>query len=90
MIADPAWSHYILAPLEVVGLDRFSDTAQIIRVRLKTVPMQQWPVQREFNLRLKKAFDRHGIEMPSANQAHYLEPPPNPEPPSHPEPPPKP
>ena len=37
----PHWPRYILAPLEVVGLDRFTDSAQVIRVRLKTAPMQQ-------------------------------------------------
>jgi small conductance mechanosensitive channel len=75
MAADPAWAPAMLAPLEIIGLDRFTDAGQIIRVRLKTVPMQQWRVQREFNRRLKQAFDRHGIEMPTANQMHYLEPP---------------
>jgi moderate conductance mechanosensitive channel len=42
-------------------------------VRLKTVPLKQWPLGREFNRRMKKAFDQHGIEMPAANQTHYLE-----------------
>jgi moderate conductance mechanosensitive channel len=44
----------------------------VIRVRLKTVPLKQWPVGREFNRRMKKAFDANGIEMPAANQTHYL------------------
>jgi moderate conductance mechanosensitive channel len=56
----------------VVGVDRFTDSAVVIRVRLKTLPVKQWPVGREFNRRMKKAFDRHGIEMPAANQTHYL------------------
>jgi moderate conductance mechanosensitive channel len=72
MRADPHWQARILAPLEVVGLDRFTDSAQIIRVRLKTEPLQQFEVQREFNRRMKKAFDAAGIEMPAANQTHYL------------------
>jgi moderate conductance mechanosensitive channel len=72
MRADPYWRARILAPLEVVGLDRFTDSAQIIRVRLKTEPLQQFEVQREFNRRMKKAFDAAGIEMPAANQTHYL------------------
>ena len=50
----------------------FTDSAVVIRVRLKTLPLKQWPVGREFNRRMKKAFDRHGIEMPAANQTHYL------------------
>ena len=85
MAADPAWSSAVLAPLDVYGLMRFSDSAQVIRVRLKTQPMRQWSVQHEFNRRLKKAFDAHGIEMPAANQTRYLEPPP-PEPQPQPQP----
>jgi moderate conductance mechanosensitive channel len=69
---DPAWAPFIVEPLEVVGVDRFTDSAVVIRVRLKTVPLQQWSVGREFNRRMKKAFDANGIEMPAANQAHYL------------------
>ncbi len=69
---DPAWAPFIVEPLEVVGVDRFTDSAVVIRVRLKTLPLKQWPVGREFNRRMKKAFDRHGIEMPAANQTHYL------------------
>ncbi len=72
MRADPHWQVRILAPLEVVGLDRFTDSAQVIRVRLKTTPLEQFDVQREFNRRMKKAFDAAGIEMPAANQTHYL------------------
>ncbi len=76
MAGDRDWRWRMLAPLEVIGLDRFTDSAQVIRIRLKTAPLEQWPVQREFNLRMKKAFDHAGIEMPSANQTHYLAPPP--------------
>ncbi len=72
MRADPGWQSRILAPLEVVGLDRFTDSAQVIRVRLKTMPLEQFGVQREFNRRMKKAFDAAGIEMPAGNQTHYL------------------
>jgi small-conductance mechanosensitive channel len=67
------WAAYIIQPLEIFGVERFTDTAMIIRVRLKTVPMQQWAVAREFNRRIKKAFDQHGIEMPAGNQTHYLD-----------------
>jgi moderate conductance mechanosensitive channel len=73
MAGEAQWASRIAAPLDVVGLERFSDSAQIIRVRLRTAPLQQWPVQREFNRRMKKAFDAAGIEMPAANQTHYLD-----------------
>jgi len=54
----------VLEPLEVLGLDRFTDSAVIIKARIKTPPMKQWAVGREMNRRLKKRFDQLGIEMP--------------------------
>jgi small conductance mechanosensitive channel len=33
-------------------------------VRIKTVPLKQWEVGREFLRRVKKAFDAEGIEIP--------------------------
>ncbi|MGO8917370.1 MAG: mechanosensitive ion channel domain-containing protein, partial [Stellaceae bacterium] len=64
MRQDPDWAPSIVEPLDVIGVDRFTDTAMVIRARLKTVPLRQFPVGREFNRRMKKAFDQHGIEMP--------------------------
>ena len=70
--ADPAFGPFILAPLEVVGLDRFDPSGAIIQVRLKTLPSRQWSVGREFNRRFKKAFDAAGIEMPVPNRKIIL------------------
>jgi moderate conductance mechanosensitive channel len=72
---DPDWAPSIVEPLEIFGVERFSDTAVVIRARLKTVPMRQFAIGREFNRRMKKAFDANGIEMPAGNQTRYLEPP---------------
>jgi len=55
----------IFEPLEVAGLDRFTDSAVIIKVRLMTRPLKQWDIGREFNHRVKKAFDEAGIYMRS-------------------------
>lgn len=63
MRQDPAFAPMILAPLEVVGVDRFSDAGVIIQARFKTQPIQQWSVGREFNRRMKKRFDELGIEL---------------------------
>ncbi len=62
--ADPGFGPFILAPLEVIGLDRFDPSGAIVQVRLKTLPSRQWSVGREFNRRFKKAFDAAGIEIP--------------------------
>lgn len=56
--------NYVLAPLEVLGVDKFDDSAVIVRARYKTAPIKQWEVGREFNKALKKKFDEKGIEIP--------------------------
>lgn len=62
--ADPEIGPLILEPLEIFGVDRFDDSAVIIKARYKTQPIQQWTVGRAFNRRMKRAFDAHGIEIP--------------------------
>ncbi|HLI21070.1 MAG TPA: mechanosensitive ion channel domain-containing protein [Stellaceae bacterium] len=69
--AEPRWARCVLAPLEILGVDRFTDTAMVVRARIKAAPPHQLEMAREFNRILKKAFDRHGIEMASANQINY-------------------
>lgn len=63
MRQDPHFGSMILAPFELVGVDRFSEAGVIIQARFKTQPLQQWNVGREFNRRLKKRFDELGIEL---------------------------
>ena len=55
---------YVLAPLEILGVDSFQDSAIIIRARIKTLPIKQWEVGREFNKYIKQKFDENGIDIP--------------------------
>ena len=61
----------ILAPLEVMGVDKFGDSAVTIQARFKTLPIQQWTVGREMNRRIKKKFDELSIEMPFPTRSIY-------------------
>ncbi len=72
MQADDQYGSYMLQPLEIFGLDRFDDSAVIIRVRFTTKPMMQWMVRREFNRRVKEAFDQRGIEIPFPHRTIYI------------------
>lgn len=72
MRAEPKWAELILAPLEVLGLDRFENSAVVIRARTTTKPLQQWQVAREFNRRLKIAFDREGISIPFPHLTMFI------------------
>jgi len=69
--ADPAFEADILAPLEMLGVDQFADSAVIIKCRIKTNPIQQWRIGREMNRRIKKTFDAKGIEIPFPHQTIY-------------------
>jgi small conductance mechanosensitive channel len=70
--ADPAWKERIIDDLEVIGVDRWGDSAVTLRVRFKVVPpIQQWNVKREYLKRLKKAFDERGIEIPYPHLTLY-------------------
>ncbi|MBT7293370.1 MAG: mechanosensitive ion channel [Rhodospirillaceae bacterium] len=70
--ADPEFGGDILEPILIMGLDRFEDSAVIVRARLKTAPSSQWSLGREYNRRLKLAFDAKGIEMPFPHQTIYF------------------
>lgn len=62
--ADPDFSDKILESIEVVGVDSLADSGVVLKARIKTRPIEQWNVGREYNRRIKLAFDREGIEIP--------------------------
>lgn len=69
---DPDFKNDILEPIEILGLDRFADSAVIIKARTTTLPIQQWRIGREFNRRIKKAFDERNIEIPFPHITLYM------------------
>ena len=71
MRGDPEFRRDMLEPIEIMGVDRFEDSAVIVRARLKTRPSRQWGIGREYNRRLKKAFDERGIEIPFPHRTVY-------------------
>ncbi|MDT8400949.1 MAG: mechanosensitive ion channel family protein, partial [Bacteroidales bacterium] len=71
LINDPQFKAKIIEPLEIFGLDQFRNSAIVIKARLKTIPIEQWTVGREFRKRLKKAFDEEGIEIPFPHTTVY-------------------
>jgi len=68
---DPDFKDKIIDPIEIMGLDQFADSAQVIKARLKTKPSMQWMVTREYNKRLKVAFDNDNIEIPFPHTTIY-------------------
>lgn len=69
---DPAYGPFMIEPIEILGVDQFGDSAVVIKARLKTKPIKQWFVGREFNRRMKHAFQRAGIEIPFPHRTIYF------------------
>ncbi len=72
MDLDPLWQEQIVETPKVLGVDNFGDRGLIIRVWIKTQPLKQWDVAREFRRRLKIAFDQAGVSIPLPQQAIWV------------------
>ena len=62
----------MLEPIEVMGVDAFGESEVVIKARIKTLPIEQWSVGREYRRRLKKAFDHENIEIPFPHRTLYM------------------
>ncbi|MBW8457065.1 MAG: mechanosensitive ion channel family protein [Thiobacillus sp.] len=71
MRSDPELGEKIVEDLEIAGVDKWADSAVVIRCRFKVMPLEQWTVRRAFLYRLKKAFDAAGIEIPYPHLTLY-------------------
>ncbi|MEE8124532.1 MAG: mechanosensitive ion channel family protein, partial [Nitrospirales bacterium] len=69
---DPRFGQHILQPIEIFGVDQFGESEVVIKARLKTLPIQQWTVGREYRRRLKKAFEQQNIEIPFPHRTLYM------------------
>ena len=80
MDKDPKWLEQIIETPQVLGVENFGDRGLMIRVWIKTQPLKQWEVAREYRRRVKVAFDKAGIAIPLPQQAVWVNeviPPPN-------------
>jgi small conductance mechanosensitive channel len=71
MRADAEFGPRILDDLEIAGVDKWADSAVVIRCRFKVLALEQWSVRREYLRRLKMAFDEAGIEIPFPHLTLY-------------------
>lgn len=72
MDKDPQWQEQIVETPKVLGVENFGDRGLMIRVWIKTQPLKQWDVAREYRRRLKIAFDDAGISIPLPQQAIWV------------------
>lgn len=62
---DPDWKAFILKPPAFLRVDDFLESGISLKILGETVPLKQWEVTGELRFRIKVAFEREGIEMPS-------------------------
>jgi moderate conductance mechanosensitive channel len=68
---DEYFGKLILGDVEMLGVDDFADSQVTIKFRMKTLPIKQWEVMREFRRRIKNKFDELGIEIPFPHSTIY-------------------
>jgi len=72
MLDDEKFGRLMLEAPEIFGVDKFADSAVVIKGRIKTKPIRQWEVGREFLRRVKFAFDENNIEIPFPHRSLYF------------------
>jgi small conductance mechanosensitive channel len=72
MNQEPKWRRQIIEKPSILGIDNFGDRGMMIRVWIKTQPLKQWDVAREYRRRLKIAFDEVGIHIPVPQQSIWV------------------
>lgn len=71
MRRDETLGPMILEDIDIAGVEAWADSAVMLRCRFKVQALQQWTVRRAFLLRMKKEFDRLGIEIPFPHLTIY-------------------
>ncbi|MGF1581346.1 MAG: mechanosensitive ion channel domain-containing protein [Gemmataceae bacterium] len=61
---DAIFGPYITESVEMLGVDDFTDRGVLVKFYMRTRPLKQWMVKREYLRRIKRAFADEGIEIP--------------------------
>jgi small-conductance mechanosensitive channel len=69
---DENWKSKIISPPQVLRVDNWGDSSIELKVLGDVKPAEQWSVMGELRLRLKKAFDEKGIEIPWPHTKVYF------------------
>ncbi|MFC1874217.1 mechanosensitive ion channel domain-containing protein [Chloroflexota bacterium] len=64
LAADEKWRDRIVKAPQVLRVNNFGDSGIDIKIIGDVKPLEQWSITGELRLRLKKAFDQEGIEIP--------------------------
>ena len=68
MRKEPDYRQAIRGDLELWGIDKVDGAMATIVGQIRCTDAGRWPVQREFNRRMKRRFQECGIEIAAAGQ----------------------
>jgi small conductance mechanosensitive channel len=69
---DPEWGHLILEEPEVWGVENLAADGVVVRLVVKTKPLEQWSVARQLRERIMVRFDAEGIEIPFPQRTVWI------------------
>jgi small-conductance mechanosensitive channel len=72
LAADENWRERIVTPPQALRVNNFGSSGIDIKILGDVKPMEQWAVTGELRLRLKRAFDAEGIEIPWPHTKVYF------------------
>ena len=73
MRKEPEYRTSIRGDLELWGVDKIDGSMATIVGQIRCSDSGRWPVQREFNRRMKRRFQECGIEIASGNQTVFMQ-----------------
>ena len=72
MAAEEEWAKVIRTIPQVLRVNNLGDSGIDIKILGEVKPIEQWRIMGELRLRLKKAFDVEGIEIPWPHTKVYF------------------
>jgi small-conductance mechanosensitive channel len=73
MREEPEFRNLIRSDLELWGVDKVDGSMATLAGQIRCTDSGRWPVQREFNRRVKLRFQESGIEIANANQTMVVQ-----------------
>jgi small conductance mechanosensitive channel len=72
MAEDPKWKPDFISTPRVLRVDNLGNSGIEIKILGDTKPIRQWDIMGELRLRLKRTFDKEGIEIPWPHTKVYF------------------
>ena len=72
LAADKNWRNRLITPPIALRVNNLGDSGIDIKITCDVKPLEQWAATGELRLRLKKAFDAEGIEIPWPHTKLYF------------------